>query len=101
MSLVHDQHGGTVDAGSLEQHVIQGKQHLSLGKAVAPQVQVVGQQLEELLHGQAGVEQRGERDLLRVEEVAQAFQHGGFAGADLAGEHNEALAALNAVDEVG
>ena len=99
--LVHDQHRGAADAGPLQQHVVQGEQDFGLGEAVAPQIQIVGQHLEELLHGQTRIEQGGEGDLLRVEKVAQALQHGGLAGADLAGEDDEALAALHAIDQVG
>src|SRR5579883_216145 len=39
--------------------------------------------------------------MLRVQEIAQAFEHGGLAGSDLAREHDEALAALHTVDQVG
>src|ERR1019366_1923455 len=39
--------------------------------------------------------------LLGVEEVPQAFQHGGFAGSHFTREHHESLAALHAVDQVG
>src|ERR1017187_6664944 len=69
--------------------------------AVAAQLQIVREELEKLLHGKARVEERCEGDLLGVEEIAQAFEHGSLAGADLAGQDNKALAALHAVDEVG
>src|SRR5208283_1117769 len=49
----------------------------------------------------AGVKYECELDVLIFQEIAKAFQHGGFAGAHFAGEHNEPLPALDAVDEVG
>jgi len=38
--------------------------------------------------------------LLRVEEIAQTFEHRRLAGAYLAGEYDETLSALHAINEV-
>src|ERR1035441_1069325 len=69
--------------------------------AVAAQFEIVREELEKLVHRKARVEERCEGDLLGIEEIPQAFEHGSLAGANLAGEDNKALAALNAIDEVG
>src|SRR5262249_28513606 len=54
----------------------------------------------ELIHRQPRIEDVGEFDLLRHEEVAQTFEHGGFARAYFAGQHDESLPALHAVNQV-
>ena len=99
--LIHDQHRGAPGGGALQQHVVEREQDLGLRQAVAAQIEIVGQQLEELLHREAGVEQGREGDLLRVEEIAQALEHGGLAGADLPGERDETLTALHPINQAG
>ena len=88
-------------AARSSKHVVEREQYFGLGEAVASQVEIVSQEFEKLLHGEAGIEQRREADLLRVEIIAQALQHGGLAGAHFAGQGNEALAALYAVHQAG
>ena len=80
--------------------MIQGEQNLGLGRAGAAKIQIVGDHLEELLGGDARVEDEGELDELSLQKVAQALEHGGLAGAHLAGQDDESLAALDAVDQV-
>src|ERR1035441_8443869 len=101
VGFVDDEDGGAPGAGAFQQHVIQGEQNLGLGEAVAAQVKIVSQEFEELFDGEAGVEEGSEGNLLGVEEIAQTLQHGGLAGADLAGKGDESLTALHAVDEAG
>src|ERR1035438_8549759 len=101
MRLIDYEHGGAAHGGALQQHVVEREKHFGLRMAIAAQLQIVREELEKLLHGKARVEERGEGDLLGVEEIPQAFEHGGFAGADLAGEDDKTLAALHAIDEVG
>src|ERR1039458_8177924 len=86
MGLIDNQHGGAAYGGALQQHIVEGKKHFGLRMAVAAQLQIVREELEKLIHGKARVEERSEGDLLGVEEIPQAFEHGGIAGPDLAGE---------------
>ncbi len=81
--------------------MVEGEENPGLGVPIADEAEIPGQHLEELRHGEAGIEQGSKQDLLGSQEIPQAFQHHGFAGADLAGHHHEALAALDAVDQVG
>ena len=69
--------------------------------AVASQIEVIGEQLEKLLHREPGIEHGGERDLLRDQKIAQALQHRGLARAHLAGQDDETFPALHAVNQVG
>ena len=64
------------------------------------QVQIVGDHLEKLIRIDAGVEQEGELDVLRFQIIAQAFEHGGLAGAHFARQDDESLARLDAVHQI-
>ncbi len=100
LRLVHDQDGGAAGGGLVEQELIQREKDFGFRPAVALQVEIIGDHFEELVGADAGVENAGEFDAVGVELVAEAFEQGGLAGADLAGEHDEAFAAVDAVDQV-
>ena len=56
--------------------------------------------VKELVGVDPGVEDEGEFDELRIEVVAQALEHCSLAGADLSGENDKPLAAVDAIDQV-
>ncbi len=64
------------------------------------QAEIVGNHLEELVGVDSGVEKEGEFDELRVKVIAEALEHGGLAGADLPGQDDKPLAAMDTVDQV-
>jgi len=101
LRFIHNQRRGQILIGALQQQIVQGKQHFGLGRAVALQVEIPRHHFEELLGRQARIENEPEGGMVRREVVAQALQQGGFACAHLAGEHNEALTAGDAVNKVG
>src|SRR5262249_44465233 len=85
LRLIDDQGRSPAGVGAVDQILVQREQDLGLRATIAPQVEIVRHHVEELLHGQAGIENVGEIDLLRGQKVAQTLEHGGFASADLAG----------------
>src|SRR5258708_29911608 len=98
--FVHDQDSGSTLVGLIEQQGVQRKENFRLRFSVATQIQIVSDHFKELVGGDAGIEDEGEFYVLRVQEVTEALQHGGFPGSHLAGQYNEALPALNPIDEV-
>ena len=46
------------------------------------------------------VQEGSKEDLLRVQEVAQAFEHSSLAGAPFAGQDHETLMALHTIDQI-
>jgi hypothetical protein len=94
------QDGSAAGGGALQHHVVQREEYLGLGEVVAAQVEIVGEKLEKLFDGEARIEDGGEGDLLRVQEIAQAFEQSGLPGAHFAGKYDKALTALDAIDQV-
>lgn len=64
---------------------------LCLGLAVAAQVEIVGQEFKELPDCDPRVHEGSKRDPLRIQKVAQAFEHGSLSGAHFAGQDDEPL----------
>ncbi len=60
----------------------------------------MGNQFEKLVDRKTRVDEKSELDAFLLQSVPQAFQHGGLASANLAGKHDESLAAADAVGQV-
>src|SRR5581483_11714596 len=75
VGFVHDQHRGSPAVCLLQEKLVQSVQDVGLRLAIAPQIQIVGDHVEELIGREAGTKDERELDVLGIEEIAQALQH--------------------------
>ena len=100
VGFVDDQGCRGTALGLPQQECIEREQNSGFRGAFASQFKIVGQHFEELIGRETRVEDRGEGDVLLDEEFAQAFEQGGFAGSGVAGQDDESLAVLHAVNQI-
>src|SRR5262245_22593726 len=99
LRLVEGEHGVLTRPPPLDQEVVQGDQPLDVGLAGLGDAEVLQHVLENPLEGQGRVEDEG-RGAIALQATEERAQERGLAGADLAGEQDEALVLLDAVEQL-
>src|SRR5215468_10269146 len=100
LALVEGEHGVLAGPAPLEQEVVQGDEPLDVGLAGLGHAEVLEHVLENSLERQRRVEDEG-RGAVVLQAAQERAQEGCLAGADLAGEQDEALVLLDAVEQLG
>src|SRR5215470_12937381 len=99
LGLVEGEHGVLTGPAQLDQEVVQGDQPLDVGLSGLGDAEVLEYVLENFLEGQCRVEDEG-RGAVALEAAQERAQERGLAGADLAGEEDEALVLLDSIEQL-
>src|SRR2546430_14910740 len=96
LRFVEDEDGVLAGARALDEEVVQRHESLRRRLSALGDLQVLEDVLENTVERQGAIEDGGDRGLA-VEPLPQSLEQGGFSGAHLAGQHDEALPLLDAV----